>query len=137
MAKLSTNLMSSEDSINVFCEDMGAYLKITTGGVSGSRFIVEVVREDDGEEVEEFVSGEYPLHPDSVEVDVSYELTVHATKRVHIEFESKEDYESYKADPAEYIRENDYIAMYSTADSIEDSDYYEIHDAEITEVEEH
>lgn len=136
MAKLTTNLMSSEDSINVFCEDIGAYLKISAGGISGTRFIVEVVREDDGEEVEEFVTSEYPLHPDSIEVDVSYELTITAHRRITLEFDDKEDYQLYKDDPQDYIRSHG-IELYSTSESLDEADFYEIDDANITEVEEH
>lgn len=136
MAKLTTNLMSSEDSINVFCEDIGAYLKISSGGISGTRFIVEVITEDDGEEVEEFVSGEYPLHPESVEVTASYELTISAHRTITLDFDCKEDYDNYKSDPHEYIREHGGMELYSTSDALMDADYYEIDDANIVDVEE-
>lgn len=135
MAKLTTNLMASDNAILVYSKDMGAHLKITTGGVSGTRFLIEVV-DSDGEEVEEFVTSEYPLYPDSVEVCVSYELTVTAHRTIDIEFESQEDYEEYKRDPAEYIRANEIIQLYSTCDAIDDASFYEIDDANITDVDE-
>lgn len=137
MAKLTTNLMSSDTGINVYCEEMGAHLRISTiAGATTCMFNIQVI-DDKGDICEEFTTDSYPQYPDSVEVDVSYELTISAHRRITLEFESKEDYEAYKEDPESFIRDSDSLQLYSTSEAIDDADYYAIDDANITDVEEH